>query len=280
MMRRPVAAGMCLAVMLILLPRSVCAQATNLSEIADLAGFGRADEARAALLIWWEDERGDASRNSLQRALWLRGRLTVDPAQAARDFRRLLVEYPGGSFTDRALLRLAQAAYVQGDDEIGQRHMASLRRDYPGSSALEEAEAWLTGGGSAPPLARRRIQANPASRPAAVDETRATAAIEEAAPVTQTERPATQSPPSGTGRYAVQLGAFSEEGRAGALFERARGADLGVRLVRVTGSRLIHVRVGRFHTSAEAIVFFRSVTSLGFTAAVVRDAQNEELVRG
>jgi cell division protein FtsN len=82
------------------------------------------------------------------------------------------------------------------------------------------------------------------------------------------------------GRYTVQLGAFLDEARAAALLERAAEAGLDVRLVRVQGSRLMHVRVGRFDSSAQASVSFQSVTALGFTAAVVHDAQNEEPVSG
>ena len=64
--------------------------------------------------------------------------------------------------------------------------------------------------------------------------------------------------------------------------EGCRGArvvpDLGeaARVVRVRGSGLYHVRVGRFASSEEATAFFRQVRSLGFTAAVVRDADREE----
>ena len=244
-------------------PATAAGQAT-LQEIDDYARLGRAEEARAALLVWWEDSLDVASRADVQLALWLRGRLTVDPTQATRDFRRLVVEYPGGPFTDQALFRLAQAAYAQGDDEGARLHMASLSRDYPGSAVLREAEAWLLGAGSVPspqPPAQREVAEERVTEPAP-------------------EEPPADPRPADPGRYAVQLGAFSEEGRAAALFDLARGADLNVRLVRVTGSRLIHVRVGRFDTSAEATAFFRSVVSLGFTAAVVRDSHNEELVRG
>ena len=76
------------------------------------------------------------------------------------------------------------------------------------------------------------------------------------------------------------MGAFSNAGRASALFDLARAADLNVRLVRMPQSNLIHVRAGRFETSMEATEFSRRVSELGFMAAVVRDARDEELVRG
>jgi cell division septation protein DedD len=122
---------------------------------------------------------------------------------------------------------------------------------------LAEAEAWVSGTlGAAPPLVTRST-------------------ISEL-PVEDQDDAAT---PADTAPYSVQLGAFSNEGRAAALFDLARAADLNVRLVRMPQSNLIHVRAGRFETSIEATEFSRRVTVLGFTAAVVRDAQDEDLVR-
>ena len=220
---------------LVPLPGGAQTDASTLPEIEELAQNGRSDEARSALLGWWEESRVLASREERQFALWLRGRLTVDPSQAVRDFRRLVVEYPGGPFTARALYRLAQEAYERGATADFERHMASLSRDYPGSSVLAEAEAWVSGTqgvGAPPPVPRSTASAR------------------------------------------------SNEGRAAALFDLARAADLNVRLVRMPQSNLIHVRAGRFETSMEATEFSRRVSELGFMAAVVRDARDEELVRG
>ena len=244
---------------LVPLPGGAQTDATTLPEIEELAQNGRSDEARAALLGWWEESRVLASREERQFALWLRGRLTVDPSQAVRDFRRLVVEYPGGPFTALALYRLAQEAYERGATADFERHMASLSRDYPGSSVLAEAEAWVSGtqGVVAPPPV-----------------TRSTASERSNENQDDAVTPVDAAP------YSVQLGAFSNEGRAAALFDLARAADLNVRLVRMPQSNLIHVRAGRFETSMEATEFSRRVSELGFMAAVVRDARDEELVRG
>ena len=251
--------GLLVLVMLFLapFPGGAQADAITLPEIEELAQNGRSDEARAALLGWWEESRVLASREERQFALWLRGRLTVDPSQAVRDFQRLVVEYPAGPFTARALYRLAQEAYERGAMADFERHIASLSRDYPGSSVLAEAEAWISRAqGTAPPLVRRS-----ATSELPVEDQGDAVTVSDTAP------------------YSVQLGAFSNEGRAAALFDLARAADLNVRLVRMPQSNLIHVRAGRFETSMEATEFSRRVSGLGFTAAVVRDAQDEELVR-
>jgi hypothetical protein len=253
-------------------PSSLAAQERSLGQVERFASTGRAEEARAMLLEWWEDERSDASRADLQLGLWLRGRLTVDPGQAARDFRRLVIEYPGGRYTDQALLRLVQGAYAQGDPERVRTYMRSLTRDHPGSAVLEQAEAWMGRASTAgPPPVLRVIDAEESagSSPAVATPSQDGAVADAAVVATGSQ-----------GRYTVQLGAFLDEARAAALLERAAEAGLDVRLVRVQGSRLMHVRVGRFDSSAQASVSFQSVTALGFTAAVVHDAQNEEPVSG
>jgi cell division septation protein DedD len=103
---------------------------------------GRFLEAREGLERWWEGEPG-ASRPERQQALWLRARLTVDPAMAELDFRRLVVEYPGGPWSDAALLRLAQGAEFRGDEEAARQYLGILARDYPQSPHRVEARERL-----------------------------------------------------------------------------------------------------------------------------------------
>ncbi len=266
---------------------SLVAQERSLGQVERFASTGRAEEARAMLLEWWEDERADASRADLQLGLWLRGRLTVDPGQAARDFRRLVIEYPGGRYADQALFRLVQGAYAQGDLERVRTYMTSLTRDHPGSAVLEQAEAWMgrTSTAGPPPVLRvidaeESADSSPAAATLSQDGAVAGTGSQDAAVVETGSQDAAVAGTGSQGRYTVQLGAFLDESRAAALLERAAEAGLDVRLVRVQGSRLMHVRVGRFDSSAQASVSFQSVTTLGFTAAVVRDAQNEEPVSG
>ena len=281
---------MLLTLVSLALSPALAAQERSLGQVERLASTGRAEEARVMLLEWWEDERSNASRADVQLGLWLRGRLTVDPGQAARDFRRLVIEYPSGRYADQALFRLAQGAYVQGDLERVRTYMTSLTRDHPGSAVLEQAEAWMGRASTAgPPPVLRVIEAEESEEERRDDAQVATPSQDAAVADTGSQDAAVAGTGSqgaavvGTGsqgRYTVQLGAFLDESRAGALLERAAEVGLDVRLVRVRGSRLMHVRVGRFDSSAQASVSFQSVTALGFTAAVVRDAQNEEPVSG
>jgi hypothetical protein len=241
-------------------------QSESLERVDELVRMGRADEARAMLLEWWNDGRADASRRDLQRGLWLRGRLTVDPVQAELDFQRLVVLYPRGPFTPEAILRLAQAAHAMGDGEGALRHVATLVRDYPDTPAREQAEAWLRTAGPAPPPPDAAVVEPPPSGPDTV-----------VAVIPPPQRgPATRS---SVGTYFVQLGAFAEEARALTLYEEVEARGVDVRVVRVEGSRFLHVRFGRFEQREEAVAEVERLTAAGITAALVRDERAETLVR-
>ena len=234
---------------------------TGLEEIDRLTREGSTAAARAALVAWWDAEHDEASRDVQQRALWLRARLTVDPEQAARDYQRLVVLYPGGTFTDQALLRLAQAAHAMGDGRQAQAHVEALVRDYPGSPVRSTAESWLEAAGDPPP---------PAATPS------------QAAPQRTGEAPSTGAPsgetPSATTParyYAVQLGAFGEEDRALGVAAAGRDAGFEVRVVRVEGSPFFHVRVGMFPDRPEALELFNSLARAGVQGALVQDERAE-----
>ncbi len=267
-----------------------------LDAVADLASVGRTVEARVLLLRWWDEVRPDASRADVQRGLWLRGRLTVDPDQADLDFRRLVVRYPGGTYSDRALLRLAQAAHDAGNGEQAQRLVAQLLRDYPDGSVGRQARTWLAGAGPAPaPVAadgtsepmihptRDPVRPDPGSRdPESAERTDSVAPTPPTPPppVSQPEPEAdSETPAVISGDYAVQLGAFISSSRAQALSARLGEAGFDPRLVRVEGSRLIHVRVGRFDSFQDAGDLLSAMRAAGFTAALVRDATQERSVR-
>lgn len=235
-------------------------EAGSLARVEELTRQGRTEEARIHLLEWWDEALPDASRRDRQLGLWLRARLTVDPVQASLDFRRLVVEYPGGPYSGDALLRLAQVDWAVGNAEGVRDHLAQLERNYPKSPVLREARAWRSGAGPLP--------SPPASPPEGRGGETATGADGAAA-----------APGGGSqlsdGRYAVQVGAFAGEGRARALRDRVQGAGYRVRMVRVEGSELTHVRVGRFPSLQEAEKLWEEIRALGLAAAVVRDADRE-----
>lgn len=279
------AARLFAAVLAFLVASAVPAYAqSQLEQVERLTQLGRAEEARATLAEWWEGDRAEASRRDLQRGLWLRGRLTVDPVQAELDFQRLVVLYPSGQFTADAILRLAQASWAMGDEEAARRYVATLERDYAGSGARRQAVAWLADAGPLPPAgdtARRRAETadrapSPGAPPRAGDP-RSRDAPPRAVPTRSDPAVAASSGPPMN--YFVQLGAFADPERAVALHDSVRAEGIDVRVVRVEGSRFTHVRVGRFAERSAAVELLDALTDQGINAALVRDDRPESPIR-
>ena len=230
---------------------------SGLAGIDSLVMAGRTEEARQALMTWWDQvsppvsskQRAPTVRTELQHAVWLRAVLTVDPAQAAVDYQRLVVEYPGGPYSDRALLRLAQAAEARGDAVRAREHLRTLLRDYPTSPARLDAGRMLPSVESAAqPQALADVVVSPKPVPA----------------------------PLPAGSWTVQLGAFASLDRARALREKIGAGHLDARIVLVPPSRLIRVRTGRFQSKARAEGLRSALAARGLEATVSDDADREE----
>lgn len=115
----------------------------GLDVVDSLALAGRADQARTELESWWENQRIRSNRRDRQRGLWLRAILTVDPHMAALDFQRLVLEYPGGSYSDEAMLRLGLISAASEDLPRAAAYFRTLVTDYPRSPQRRRAQEWL-----------------------------------------------------------------------------------------------------------------------------------------
>lgn len=243
----------------------------GLEAVVTLTAEGRSAAARNALMRWWDERWTTASRLDKQQALWMRARLTVDPELAELDYQRLVVEYPGGPYSDQAVNRLAQLAVERGDLRGAARYYAELVERYPASGHAIAAGRWL--GENARAIAELPDEVEVRSREGEVDEPDSTATVE------PEPDPAAVEPgpdPRAAGGYAVQIGAFSDLERARSLAERAAGADFEVRLVRIGGSALVRVRSGRFIEQEAAMELMRALKARGFEVALVTDATREE----
>jgi hypothetical protein len=245
---------MLLALLFLLFPCFGYAQGgSSLDEVETLMEQGRIHQAREALEVWWDEQGPRVTRMDRQRSLWFRARLTVDPSMAELDLRRLVLEFPGGPFSDDALLRLAQNAELQGNLREAHRHFSALVRGYPSSPHMQVAEAWIRDRG-------------PEVDALGPDDT------------AEVERSRESAPSAGDGEVAVQLGAFRNLDGARSLASRLRAAGYEPRLVRVGGDGLIRVRVGSFETREAAESLLRALSRAGFDATVARDAQSEERI--
>ena len=224
----------------------------GLDRVQALLDEGRVDNARRAYEQWWDRWSAEAPRDQQQRSLWLRALLSIDPAEAELDYRRLVLEYPTGPWTDRALLRLAYAAEARGAAAEAREHFQRLVRDHPGSPHVAEANRRLSEG------ERPAIAGPDAPRVA-----------------TTTPQPPPAPPAAPSGNWAVQLGAFSAMSGARGVADRARAAGYQPRLVVTPGSPLIRVRLGGFPDEGGARALLGEVRSRGLEATVVSDALRE-----
>lgn len=275
-------------------PGGTAAAQAGLDAVDSLASAGRTAEARERLVVWWEGASAGAPRHELQRALWLRGRLSTGGEDAERAYERLVVEFPGGPYSALALLRLGQLAHARGDLPAAARRFRTLVRDYAETPQRLEALRWLErhgnraeemaalGGGERAATA----PTPPASEPMPEPEPEPAAPRRGSVEVDPSREPVEARPPrepaatpAASGRFAVQVGAFSREDGARTLAARVEGEGLEARLVRVQGSGLIRVRVGRFGDAAEARATEARLRRLGFETAVVGDVPAEVPIR-
>lgn len=260
---RRISLGAGLSVLILGLAPAASLSGQSLEQVDLLTRDGRMADARDELTAWWESSWDDASREDRQKGLWFRAALTLDPTQAAAQFRRLVVEFPGGNWTAPALLRLGQMALIDDDIVGAARQFEVLVRDYPASGARLEASEWLSDNElmleQARAVAAREAAQTPPIAPAQPARTDSVAPAEAAS----------------RGDWAVQLGAFSSATRALELAVRAREAGFEPRLVRVGDSELIRVRIGFFHSDSEAATVYDRLLDGGFEARIVQDAARE-----
>ena len=277
---RPVALTFALSVLALVLtgPADAAGQ-QGLDSVDALASSGRTEEARGELEIWWDSTRTQSSRRDRQRGLWLRAVLTVDPEMAALDYQRLVVSYPGGPYSDQALVRLAMIV-GSGEDLLGAAgYYRSLLQDYPRSPERVGARQWLAQHAEEIAAAEAEAALVAAAAQVVADSIAAEAPPEPEEPVSGDSAEQRGTPAEAVGAYAVQLGAFSTQERADGLARTLAAAGFEIRVVRVESSPLVRVRMGRFAERSAASELMTDVVGLGYDAAIVSDVAEEEPIR-
>jgi len=219
-------------------------------------------------------------------ALYWRGSLAATSADAERDFRRVIVEYPLSAHSGDALLQLAHLEVARGDRTAAAAHLdrfllenaqhperaqAGLllvrllfeQNDLPhGCSVLRRT---LSNVPDSAVETRNQLQyygprcaaadVNPASQlplPPTADTARA-----------KRDTAATASKP---GRYTLQVAAFAKRSDANALVKRLKARGLDVRVV--GASKPFRVRIGRYATHAAAAAAAKELKAKKITAVV------------
>jgi hypothetical protein len=220
-------------------------------------------------------------------ALYWRAALAVTSADAERDYRRIVVEYPLSAHSGDALLQLAQLEVARGDRVPATTHLDRFLVENPQHPEraraglllvrllFEQSEVprgctilrrTLTDVPDSAVETRNQLQyysprcaaadANPASQlplPGAAGDT--TRTRHEAMPT-----------PSKPGRYTLQVAALAKRSDAEALAKRLKARGLDVRIV--GASKPFRVRIGRYETRSAAAAAAKQLKSKKIDAFV------------
>ncbi|HEY9516741.1 MAG TPA: tetratricopeptide repeat protein, partial [Gemmatimonadaceae bacterium] len=76
-------------------------------------------------------------------ALYWRAVLAATAADAERDLRTIIIEYPLSQRSDDALMRLAQLEMTRGENDQALEHLDRVVREHPHSASRPRASFWM-----------------------------------------------------------------------------------------------------------------------------------------
>jgi cell division protein FtsN len=106
-----------------------------------MAAEGQGDAARA--LVQHEIDIAPAGSPRYVDALYWRAVVAATAADAERDLRRIIIEFPLSPRNEDALLRLAQLEMTRGENDQALVHLQRLVIDHPTSPSRSRASFWM-----------------------------------------------------------------------------------------------------------------------------------------
>jgi cell division protein FtsN len=106
-----------------------------------MAAEGQGDAARA--LVQHEIDTASAGSPHYVDALYWRAVVAATAADAEKDLRRIIIEYPLSPRNEDALLRLAQLEMTRGENDQALSHLQRLVIDHPTSPSRARASFWM-----------------------------------------------------------------------------------------------------------------------------------------
>ena len=257
---------------------------------------GRGQEGRA--IIARELAAAPEGSPRYVEALYWRAALAATAADAERDYKRIIIEFPVSRRAESALVGLAQLELARGDRAQAMQHLERVVREHPAGPSRARASFWMArvhfDEGNFP-RACARLEDSRRNTPAEAVEMRnqldyyaqrcegvdttvvvrttqaeSTRAMPSRPGSIATQTPA-QRPPAGgpartSGAYTVQLGAFASRADADAKHRQLSAKGHGTRVVKV--GALWRVRMGRYTTRTAAAEAARTLTAKRIDAFV------------
>lgn len=245
---------------------------------------GRGNEGRA--IIARELAAAPNGSPRYVEALYWRAALAPTAADAERDYKRIIIEFPVSRRAESALIGLAQLELARGDRAQAMRHLERVVREHPSGASRARASFWMArvhfDEGNFPRACARLADSHRhtpteavemrnqleyyAQRCEGVDTTVVVRAPAAESTRAMPDRPGavatppargSRATPSRAGAFTVQLGAFSSRADADARYRKLRGQGHAVRIVKV--GPLWRVRLGRYASREAASEVARSL---------------------
>jgi len=244
------------------------AQAGGLLDAAERAAdLGQAEEARELLQRWFDSPEAAGRQADVERARFLRARLTHDLDSARVDY--LWVAVRGDRrYGAAARLRLAQLYVAEGRLDRAEEDLDRMRADYPGSPLTFESWLWT---GNARRAAGNRAGACEAwEKAASLPSASSHAAELDLVHSAMQECGGEGGEVAGAESFSVQLGAFASKATAEDLRNRIVATGSTARVLEPPeAGGLYRVRSGRFAGREEAARHAVRLAEAGFESIVV-----------
>jgi cell division septation protein DedD len=234
-------------------------------------------------------------------ALYWRATLAADREDAERDYRRIVVDYALSSRAGDALLQLAQLELARGDRTAARTHLERFLLESPdhadrGRAGLSLVRLSFDAGDAQRGCITlgRTLREVPESsvelrnqlsyytaRCASVDTTRHVVATTPDTAATRTDttkrdtakRDTAKAAPKPTGKYTIQVAAYSSRELAEALVKRLTAKGLDARTVGTKSP--YRVRIGHYKTRAAATAAANTLTAQKIEARVIEIGAEE-----
>jgi cell division septation protein DedD len=240
-----------------------------------LVAEGRGDEGRAMIARALAAAPEGSSR--YVEALYWRAALASTAADAERDYKRIVIEYPASRRSESALVALAQLELARGDRTQAMQHLERVIREHPTGPSRARASFWMArihfDEGNFPRAcarledSRRHTPAEAvemqnqleyyAQRCEGVDTTVVVRATTADSTRAMPARPGAVATSARSRAYTVQVGAYASRADADARQRQVRAKGHSARVVKV--GTLWRVRIGRYSSRESAAQAARSL---------------------
>ena len=227
-------------------------------------------------------------------AIYWRATLAATSADAERDYRRIIVEYPFSPHAGDALFQLGQIEVARGDrsgaivhldrfllenpthTERGRAGLLLVRTSFDAGDAPHACVALTRALQDVPPdQVELRNQLDYYSpRCSSVDTTTKAASAADAAPTAAKDTARRDATPEAKGKYTLQVASYNSRTDAAKLTSRLKARGLDARLVGTT--KVFRVRIGRYQTRAAAAAAARELKAKKIDAFVTEIGAEEK----